>query len=104
MTAARSRQDPLAGRRARILKGASVDGVPAGRTYTVTVHHSLGGHPGWCCCVAGPWIDRPEGHSKHCSRPVPLSIRWAGTGGYWRAAALDAVELLPPDTEPDTAN
>jgi hypothetical protein len=88
----------LHGRRVRIPKGVLVDGVPAGRAYTVTVDHTLGGHAGWCYCVSGPWVDRLEGHSKHCYRPVPTVVRWAGRGGYWRAAALDVVELLPLTT------
>lgn len=65
-----------AGDRVVIRKGVMVScrGVrkPAGRTYTVTVHHVL------CGMTDG-------------DRKTPPSVRWSGTGGYWTEVDINDV-------------
>lgn len=79
--------EALKGRKVRIPKGSPIHSMQPGVTWliakraqTITVDHVLPGHtPG------NP--DRPEVFSVPC-------VRWAGTGGYWRAVPACDVEIV----------
>lgn len=80
-----------AGDRVRIRKGTTVKVIgrpakPAGRTYTITVHHVLCG-----CTFTSIGARGSEPSGKHLSNP---SVRWAGPGGYWAEADINDVEKV----------
>lgn len=79
----------LVGRRVRIPAGTPIRSMapnapdepqPSSRSQVVIVDHVIGGYT------------QPD-DGRHPTS-VPTYVRWAGSGGYWRAAPAAAVELL----------
>lgn len=82
----------------RIPKGATVKQVgkpakPAGRAYTVLIHHLLSGRSQ----AMGEY--RRDSTGKLTAVMVPIEnpkVCWAGNGGYWCEADINDVELVKP--------
>jgi hypothetical protein len=68
------------GQKARVARGVPVNGVPAKRSYVVTVR------------ILHSPIDAFVTWAGEFSRPQPAEAIWAGSGQYWKRAPASLLE------------